>query len=134
MDEVFAALLKSAFRRRFRLRPAERDYLIAKGLPMVLKHAQDLIGRRLASAKPENDGRQTPFHGHPVFVAQHATASCCRSCLAKWHGIPKGRMLNVEERSYILEAIERWLKTQIPYEAINEMRAWRQCPETGSLF
>ncbi len=30
------------------------------------------------AAEPRNDGKQTPFRGHPVFTAQHATATCCR--------------------------------------------------------
>jgi hypothetical protein len=33
------------------------------------------------------------MRGHPVFIAQHATATCCRGCLAKWHDIPAGRAL-----------------------------------------
>jgi hypothetical protein len=56
-------------------------------------HARDLIARRLAPAEPRNDGKQTPYRGHPVFVAQHATATCCRTCLERWHQIPKGREL-----------------------------------------
>jgi predicted Fe-S protein YdhL (DUF1289 family) len=59
-----------------------------------------------------NDGKQTPFRGHPVFVAQHATATCCRGCLAKWHGIPRGRPLEEGEKAHILAVLERWLKAQ----------------------
>jgi hypothetical protein len=44
-----------------------------------------------------------------VFVAQHATATCCRSCLAKWHGIPAGHELTDEEQAHVVSAIERWL-------------------------
>ena len=76
----------------------------------ILDHARDFIAKRLAPAAPVKDGRQTPMRGHPVFVAQHATATCCRSCLAKWHGIPAGRELSVEEQAYVVRAIERWLK------------------------
>ena len=54
--------------------------------------------------------RMTPMRGHPVFVAQHATATCCRSCLAKWHGIPAGKVLDQTETSHVLAAIERWLR------------------------
>jgi hypothetical protein len=28
--------------------------------------------------------------GNPVYLALHATATCCRSCLAKWQGIAAG--------------------------------------------
>src|SRR5687767_11511728 len=92
-DELFVALARSSFRRRFRLGEQEKQYLEAKGLPTALTHARDFVQQRLAPRDPPNDGRQTPMRGHPVFVAQHATATCCRSCLAKWHGIPKGAVL-----------------------------------------
>ncbi len=29
--------------------------------------------------------------GHPVFVAQHATATCCRECIRKWHKNTTGK-------------------------------------------
>lgn len=64
---------------------------------------------RLAPAEPRHDGKQTPYRGHPVFIAQHATACCCRGCLRKWHGIPKGRALTAEEQDYIVGALQTWL-------------------------
>ena len=112
LDEVFAALEQSAFRRRFRLRGKELDYLHQKGLEVILEHAAAFIEKRLAAADPLNDGKQTPMRNHPVFVAQHATATCCRGCLEKWHGITKGRALGEEEKQYILGVLERWLSRQ----------------------
>lgn len=108
-DEVFAELARSDFRRRFRLRGKELEYLRGKGLPVILRHAADFIEKRLAPAEPPNDGRQTPMRNHPAFVAQHATATCCRGCLQKWHRIPKGRPLGEEEKRYVLSVLERWL-------------------------
>lgn len=75
----------------------------------ILAHARDFVGQRLADAEPANDGRQTPMRNHPVFIAQHATATCCRGCLAKWHNIPKGRALSAEEIDYVVAVIERWI-------------------------
>jgi hypothetical protein len=112
LDEIFARLAKSPFRKRFRLGPKERDYLAIKGLATVLDHARAFIDWRLAPANPRNDGKQTPFRGHPVFIAQHATATCCRSCLAKWHGIPRGADLNAHEREHVMAVLERWLRMQ----------------------
>ena len=112
LDEVFTQLAKSDFRRRFRLRDRERQYLEQKGLPEVLTHAARFIDERLAPAEPANDGKQTPFRNHPVFVAQHATATCCRGCLEKWHRIPRGVALTPEQRSHVLAALERWLRAQ----------------------
>ncbi len=109
IDEVFARLSKSAFRRRFELRDPERAYLARKGLPTVLAEARLFIETRLAAASPVKDGKQTPFRGHPAFVAQHATATCCRGCLEKWHEIPRGRPLQAAEQDYILAVLAHWL-------------------------
>jgi hypothetical protein len=112
IDGSLAKLSKSPFRQRFILRKTELAYLAAKGLEAVLDHARGFIAKRLAAANPANDGKQTPFRGHPVFVAQHATATCCRGCLAKWHGIPRGRPIAAAEQAYILAVIEAWLRAQ----------------------
>jgi hypothetical protein len=112
LDLVFSRLKGSSFRRRFRLGEKERAYLADRGLPRMLEHAADFVAKRLAPAEPLNDGRQTPMRGHPVFIAQHATATCCRSCLAKWHGIAAGRPLSEAEQRHVLDAIARWLEAQ----------------------
>ncbi|MFI5377736.1 MAG: DUF4186 domain-containing protein [Tepidisphaerales bacterium] len=123
LDDLFSALARSRFRSRFALRGADLAYFKRTGLPAILEHARRFIDERLAPANPTNDGKQTPMRGHPVFLAQHATATCCRGCLAKWHGIPSGRELTAEERDYVVRAIERWLRRQAP-----------DLPEPPSLF
>lgn len=110
--DVFERLQTSAFRRRFRLRAQEQAYLAAKGQSEVLRHAAAFVARRLAPAHPANDGKQTPMRGHPVFIAQHATATCCRSCLAKWHGLEAGRALTEPEQTQVVAVIGRWLSCQ----------------------
>ena len=85
LDELFTQLAKSKFRSGIKLREAELRYLKDKGLGVIEKHAYDFVAKRLAPAYPENDGKQTLMRNHPVFVAQHATATCCRKCLKKWH-------------------------------------------------
>jgi predicted Fe-S protein YdhL (DUF1289 family) len=117
LDDVFRALARSAFRARFRLDPADRSYLQAKGLATVVDHARDFVARRLAPAHPARDGKQTPFRGHPAFVAQHATATCCRGCLEKWHAIPRGRALDAAEQAHVVAAVARWLRDQQRAEA-----------------
>jgi hypothetical protein len=112
LEELFAALGDSQFRRGFRLRGKELAYLRSKGLRTVLEHAADFIEKRLAPAEPANDGKQTPMRNHPAFVAQHATATCCRGCLQKWHRIPKGHALDAEQKRYVLPVLEKWLTEQ----------------------
>jgi hypothetical protein len=112
VQEVLSDLKQSTFRRRIHLQQKELEVLHKKGLSEVLEHAADFIEKRLAPALPANDGKQTPWHNHPVFVAQHATATCCRGCLQKWHQIPKGRALTEEEQQYIVEVIGAWLSQE----------------------
>src|SRR5690348_14582437 len=110
LHDLFTALARSKFRTRFRLQGRELAYLRSRGIEQVLEHARDFIDKRLAPAEPANDGKQTPFRNHPVFVAQHATATCCRGCLEKWHAIPKGRPLTEEEQRYMVAVIGAWLR------------------------
>jgi hypothetical protein len=49
----------------------------------------------------------------PVFIAQHATATRCRGCIQKWHGIEKGRALNEKEIDYVVGLILGWIKRQL---------------------
>jgi hypothetical protein len=112
VQEVLARLSQSPFRSRIHLQEKELDYLRNKGMSEILKHAAQFIEKRLSPAGPVNDGKQTPWHNHPVFVAQHATATCCRGCLQKWHQIPKGRALTVDEQQYIVEVIGAWLSQE----------------------
>jgi hypothetical protein len=112
LDEVFEALGRSEFRSRFRLSGKEAAYLRQKGITTILEHARDFVSKRLAPANPANDGRQTPTRNHPVFIAQHATGTCCRGCLEKWHHIPKGQPLTDEQIEYILRVLRRWLTAQ----------------------
>lgn len=109
-DELFAALAGSKFRSRFRLGVKETSYLEEKTLAVVLEHGRRFVVERLANAQPQNDGRQTPMRGHPVFIAQHATATCCRGCLAKWHRIPQGQPLTPEQIDYIIAVLTRRLE------------------------
>lgn len=112
LDELFIALDRSRFRRQFRLRAKEATYLRQQGLETILEHARQFVETRLADAEPLNDGKQTPMKNHPVFIAQHATATCCRGCLQKWHRVAKGRTLSAAEIDYIVSLIERWLRQQ----------------------
>lgn len=117
LDDLFRALAQSPFRSRFRLGPKERAYLAEKTLPVILEHGRRFLEERLAPAEPRNDGRQTPLRGHPIFLAQHATATCCRGCLAKWHRIAAGRPLSPAEMEHVLKALERWLVEQSSADA-----------------
>lgn len=109
---LFLRLSQSRFRSSFYLNQEDRAIIADKGMATIREHARQIIARRLAPAVIPNDGRQTPMrHGtSPVFIAQHATACCCRGCLEKWHHIPKGRALTADEQAYVVEVIMRWIE------------------------
>ncbi|HLH59487.1 MAG TPA: DUF4186 domain-containing protein [Streptosporangiaceae bacterium] len=113
LDQKLDAIARQPFRARFRLRGRDRVTAELKSPATLRLHARDLITRRLAPAEPYKDGRQTPYRGHPVFVAQHATATCCRTCLERWHHIPKGRELTRDERAYVVDVICRWIEREL---------------------
>ena len=100
----------SRFRSRFRLSDADRAYVARTGWETLRGQAEKIVRERLAPAEPRNDGRQTPMRGHPVFLAQHATATCCRRCLFKWHGIPSGRPLADAEIARIVDILLAWIR------------------------
>lgn len=114
IDNRLDAIAGQPFRARFHLRGRERGLVQLRGLQAIRRHAEDVITRRLAPAVPHNDGRQTPYRGHPVFVAQHATATCCRSCLERNHEIARGHELTQPERAYVVDVIMRWIEREIP--------------------
>ena len=109
IEKKLLELQKSKFRSSFHLNMKDINYLKEKGYEQIKEHAKDFIRKRLKDKEPFNDGKQTPFKGHPVFISQHATATCCRSCLEKWHHIPKGRELTIKEQDYIVKLIMSWL-------------------------
>ncbi len=110
---LWKRLSQSKFRSSFSLKANDRSYVSEKGMEKVREHAYDFIKKRLAPANISNDGKQTPMRGHPVFVAQHATATCCRGCLEKWHRIPKGRELTDGEQEYVVSVIMEWIHREM---------------------
>lgn len=111
-ESVFRSLRRSTFRARFALRESDIAYIHSKGFPTIEQHAQDFIAQRLAPEYIPNDGKQTPMRGHPVFIAQHACACCCRGCLYKWYGIEKGKELRQDEQKKVVAIIMAWIEKQ----------------------
>lgn len=110
LEDKLNKLNKSTFRTSFKLKEKEIKFVEEKGYDVLEKHAEDFIRKRLAPGKLDNDGKQTPTKGHPVFVAQHATACCCRGCLLKWHHIPKNRDLTEKEIRFVVSLLIYWIK------------------------
>lgn len=112
LSPLFERLAKSRFRSLFYLNDKDKAYIHAKGWKKIEQGTRETIARRLAPAFIANDGKQTPMrHGiFPPFIAQHATGCCCRGCLEKWHGIPRGRALTLREQIYLTRIVMEWLR------------------------
>ena len=106
-------LSKSKFRNSFKLKNKDIEYISTKGFDTIEKHAYDFIKKRISPSVILNDGKQTPMKGHPVFIAQHATATCCRKCLYKWHKIEMNKNLTEKEEEYIVDLIMEWLRRNV---------------------
>ena len=114
INDMLYSLSKSKFRNSFHLNNKMKDYVKEKGMDIIKKHAYEIIDKRLKSNMIPNDGKQTPMRQvHPVFIAQHACACCCRGCLEKWYKIPKGKELSEAEIEYIVDLIMTWIKYEM---------------------
>ncbi len=113
IEEALDKLEKSTFRSSFHLTEKDKEYYSEKGEEIIKQHAADFVKTKLAPAEPYKDGKQTPTHGHPVFKAQHATATCCRGCLNKWYKVPMHKELTETQKEKIVNLIMAWIKRQM---------------------
>ena len=112
--EALYKLSQSKFRSSFHLKEKDKLYVEEKGMDVIRRHACDFVRNKLADSYPKNDGKQTPMKQvHPVFIAQHATGCCCRTCLEKIHNIKKGRKLTNEEINYIIDVLMLWIQREM---------------------
>lgn len=112
IDQILDSLQRSTFRSKFELSDKDFLYIDRKGVETIRAHAFDFITSRIAPKYPKNDGKQTPMKNHPVFIAQHATATCCRNCLGKWHGIKREKRLSSLEVLYVVDVLMGWIERQ----------------------
>lgn len=120
INETLLKLKKSDFRARFHLSQKDKAYIAEKGMDIIRKHAEEFVRTRLAPAHLPNDGKQTPMRGHPVFVAQHACACCCRGCLKKWYRVQQGKELTKSQQEKIVNLVMYWIKQEIENNNLEE--------------
>ena len=121
LEDLFERLSQSKFRSGFHLKEKDKKYVLDKGGDKIRKHAKDFVSQRLAPAVIPNDGKQTPMKGHPIFIAQHATACCCRGCLEKWHHFPRGKELTEEQQDYVVDVLMEWVGRQMEGYEVSEI-------------
>lgn len=119
IEQALEKLSKSKFRRKFQLKETDFQYIERTGMETVRRHAAEFVKERLSPAYPKNDGKQTPMKGHPVFIAQHATACCCRGCLNKWYGVKMGQPLSERQQQKIVNLLIAWIQKQLEQHNCN---------------
>ena len=92
--QLFEHLEASKFRSSFHLKQKDIDYINEKGLEVIRQHAQD-------------------------FIAKHATATCCRECIRKWHKMQPGRELSQIQQDYLVDVIMTWIEKELTREKEN---------------
>ena len=112
IKNIFDRLSKSKFRSSFYLKDKDILYIEDKGIDKIRNHAYDFVTKRLADTSNVTDGKQTPMKGHPVFIAQHATGTCCRGCLEKWHHIRKNKNMTEDDIKYVVDIIMSWIEKE----------------------
>ena len=112
IDQALEKLGRSKFRSSFHLTDRDIQYIDEKGIDTIRSHAENFVRTRLAPAFIENDGKQTPMSGHPVFKAQHACACCCRGCLYKWYRVRPGTELTDLQQKKIVDLMMTWIDRQ----------------------
>lgn len=112
-QEALYKLSKSKFRSSFHLKEKDKNYIKEKGMDVIKSHACDFVRNKLAPAYPKNDGKQTPMKGHPVFIAQHACACCCRGCFNKWYKVPMGVELTEIQQEKIVNFLMDWIESEM---------------------
>ena len=121
LEDLFERLSQSKFRSGFHLKEKDKKYVLDKGGDKIREHARDFVSQRLAPAVIPNDGKKTPMKGHPIFIAQHATACCCRGCLEKWHHFPRGKELTEEQQDYVVDVLMEWVGRQMEGYEVSEI-------------
>lgn len=88
---------------------------VKRGKIAVLEKARHIISSKIAKIPVGHyDYLGTPKKGGEIVnYAQHATATCCRKCLERWHNIDQTHVLTKEEIEYCVGLIEYYIDDRI---------------------
>jgi hypothetical protein len=117
VDHTFSELRHEFIRHHFwhvEIDEKAKNHALRKGRIALISSIPTRIANSVAAELPYRDGRQTPFRDNVLHYAQHATASCCRTCIEYWHNIPKGRPLTEPEQEYLGSLMARYIEDRLP--------------------
>lgn len=108
LSETFKRLKRSRVCSKFTLNDHEWAYLANRGLDAILLEGRTLLVKRFSEVDKSHSCKSEPLRHHPIYIALHATGSCCRTSLWKWHGIPKDIELKEKDIFFILLILKEW--------------------------
>ena len=112
-EEAFEKLEHSRFRSSFHLAPGDVSKVRQLGEAKLREHVTDFVRSKLADAMPRNDGKQTPYRGHPAFKAMHACAMCCRGCMNRWWNVPRNVALSAGQQKKVVDFLMVWIAREM---------------------
>ena len=99
LKHTFNSLKYECIRHHFFEKPVDikaLNHAIRKGRIKLNEAIENRLEKSLVPSEIKWDGRQTPFNGNIIYYAQHATATCCRTCLRELAWYTKGNKINSE--------------------------------------
>jgi len=102
--------LKLPGRDKTKPRLNEHDVRVIKemGIEELKNQAREIVEQKLRE-QPENDGKQTPTAGNPIYKAMHACKSASRKELSRAHRIAAGRDLSDRQVDSVVNLLVRWM-------------------------
>ena len=88
----------------------DRDIALIRkeGIPGMKEMIASVVKNKL-KRQPENDGKQTPKAGNPVYKAMHACRVSSRKELSRAHRIPAGKELTEKQIESVVNLLTRWV-------------------------
>lgn len=120
---VIAALRTEYIRAQFwNMEPNQwaKNYGTRKGRIALLNGTTRFVRKHVGPPKDAFDGRRVPWPDktpekmNPYYYAQHATATCCRSCIETWYGIIPEESLSDQALAFFTALINEFIAERFP--------------------
>ena len=87
-----------------------------RGRKAIRKKAEEIIAKKIGHPiRTHFDKMCTPKKGSEIIhYGKHATATCCRICLERWHNIPQDVDLTEQQIDYCASLIELFVDDRVP--------------------
>ena len=96
-------------------KPTQREinYAKRKGTKGLQGRAEEVLRGKVFAVSGWLNDVQTGYSG-VIESAQHATATCCRKCIAYWHGVPVDAKPTEDQITYLRQWIMKYIAARFP--------------------